>query len=68
VILHDEGNHVTIIISDLYIFCNYSKHTKFSVIHLNPDQAKAPSPTAVVRQVTVPAGVSRNAARSMNTV
>jgi hypothetical protein len=41
---------------------------RYSAIHLNPDQAKAPSPTAMVRQVTAPTGVSRKAARSMNTV
>jgi hypothetical protein len=50
------------------IFVSIKEKTKFSAIHLNPDQAKAPSPTAMVRQVTAPVGVSRNAARSMNTV
>ena len=57
-------SHVTIT-HDLYYFC---QHAHFSATHLKPDQAKAPSPTAMVRQVTAPAGVSRNAARSMNTV
>jgi len=50
---------------DLYCFVNI--HILI-LAHLKPDQAKPPSPTAMVRQVTAPAGVSRNAARSMNTV
>jgi len=57
-------SHVTVA-HDLHCFC---QHSHFTATHLKPDQAKPPSPTAMVRQVTAPAGVSRNAARSMNTV
>jgi hypothetical protein len=57
-------SHVTVT-HDFYCFC---QHSHFTATHLKPDQAKPLRPTAMVRQVTAPAGVSRNAARSMNAV
>lgn len=57
-------SHVTV---THYLYC-FWQHSHIAATHLKPDQAKPPSPTAMVRQATAPAGVSKNAARSMNTV